>query len=121
MPNSSELIDAQYLFEEPRGLLEHNTPPHSLHRLAEELGEVWEEIDQEHWLEAITEVADVVIFAHSILGFLARKLDMAYEEVDRIIEDKMASNQKKYHISHFEGRSTKEAMEYSRKVWKPKS
>lgn len=117
MPTSEQLIDSQYEFELPRGLLEHNQPPYTFHRLLEEVGEMWEEVDQKEWLKALQEGADVVIFAHSILGYLARQAGVAYEEVDRMIEAKMLQNAQKYHISHFQGRSPAEAIEYSRQVW----
>lgn len=114
------MIDAQYDFELPRGLLEFNKPPRVFYRLLEEVGEMWEEVDQGEWLKALREGADIVLFAHSILGFLARQAGIGYEDVDRIIEAKMAQNHQKYHIGHFNnGRSTAEAMEYSKEVWNP--
>lgn len=120
MPTSSELIDAQYEFELPRGLLDHNTGEFVLHRLSEELGEVWEEHDAQNYLRMLQELIDVVIFSHSIMGDLCRRLDIAYEEVDRMIEAKMLQNAQKYHISHFSNRSTAEAIEYSRQRWTSK-
>lgn len=117
MPTSAELIDAQYDFELPRGLLDFNQPPRVFYRLLEEVGEMWEEVDQGKWAEALREGADIVIFAHSILGYLARQAGIGYEDVDRIIEAKMAQNHEKYHLGHWDGRTTAEAMEYSKEVW----
>ena len=120
MPTSAEMIDLQYNFEEPRGLLDHNTGTFALHRLCDELGEAWEEHDRKDYFKMLKELIDVQVFAFSILGDLCRKLDIAYEEVDRLMIETMQKAEAKYKIEHFKNRSPEEAIAYSRKVWTSK-
>lgn len=118
MPTTAELIDAQYCFEEERGLLEFNIPPHSFFRLFEELEEVIEAYSRSNDLDVLRELIDCLIFIHSIFGQYARKLGISPERVDQMIEEKMAINQIKYDTRYFRaGKPTKQALQEAKRAW----
>lgn len=112
MPTSAELILAQKDFEQPRGLDRHNTYWHSLMRMQGELSEAVEAYFEGQPKEL---AVDVVIFAHSMLGKLADELGWQPEDMDQLIEAKMAANYIKYDQAFFEnGHSTATAMTLAR-------
>ena len=117
-PTSAELIDFQFEFEEPRGLLEFNSLPHGFFRMMEEMEEARIEMEKGDYEALLVELADTLIFMHSMFGNIVRKLGLAPEEVDRIIEKKAAQNHVKYSMEFFsEGRSTAEAMALAKASW----
>lgn len=114
MPTAAELIHAQRDFEIPRGLNTYNTHWLSLMRMYEELGEATDaEIagDNRH---LATEVVDVVIFAHSLLGRLCEELGWNPEDIDQLIEAKMAHNHAKYDEDFFNTLKTPDAIRAAR-------
>lgn len=117
MPTSAELIDCQYDFELPRGLLTINRGERVVDRLLDEVDELRTEIQQKNYFEAIYEAIDVVIFAHSIMGWLARETGIAYEEVDQMVAKKFARNHQKYDIEIFKQYEPETAIKVSRDTW----
>lgn len=117
MPTSAELIDFQYDFEEPRGLLEHNKGARGVSRMLDEVAEAVTELEDGNLNEMIGEVIDVVIFAHSILGWLARETGIPYDGIDRMIEQKMECNHQKYRVELFSQYPVEEAIKIAREEW----
>lgn len=117
MPTSSELIHAQRDFEIPRGLNTYNTHWLSLMRMYEELGEATEAYLHETPKDLATEVCDVVIFAHSLLGRLAEQMGWSPEDIDQLIEAKMAKNHVKYDEEFFTSRKPEDAIACARHWW----
>lgn len=117
MPTSAELIHAQRDFEIPRGLNTYNTYWHSLLRMQEELSEAIEAYLHETPQALATEVVDVVIFSHSLLGRLAEQMGWEPEDVDQLIEAKMAKNHMKYDEEFFYSRKPEDAIACARHWW----
>ena len=121
MPTSAELLDAQYEFELPRGLLIYNRGAKGLSRMLEEAGEAIDDFEAGKLPEMMIELCDVIIFAHSILGWLARETGTPYEGIDRMIEQKMERNSEKYALRFFDGVSTEEGLRQAREEWNGKN
>jgi hypothetical protein len=121
MPTSAQLIDAQYEFESPRGLLEYNKGARGVSRMLFEVDEAIDELEAGRLPEMMTEIVDMVIFAHSILGWLARETGTRYEDIDRLIEQKMETNLIKYDLRFFDGKTPDEALREVKEAWKQKS
>lgn len=117
MPTSSELIQAQRDFEIPRGLNNYNTHWHSLLRMQEELSEAIEAYLHETPQALATEVVDVVIFSHSLLGRLAEQMGWEPSDIDQLIEAKMAANHRKYDEEFFATRKPENAIACARHWW----
>lgn len=115
MPTSAELIQAQRDFEQPRGLDTYNTHWHSLMRIQGELSEAVEAYLHETPKDLAVEIIDVVIFAHSMLGRIADELGWKPEDVDQLVEAKMAANHTKYDEVFFQnGHDTSTAITLAR-------
>ena len=114
MPTYAQSIREQRLFEEPRGLGEYNTIAFGLLRLQEELLEAQYEAHKGNLEALLTEIIDVTIFAHSVIGNLCEELGIAPEQVDTMVEQKFGHNHKKYDLQFFQGRMTSEAMKTAR-------
>lgn len=120
MPTSADLIDAQYIFEEERGLLGYNIPPHAFFRLFDELEETIEAYEQKDDFEVLKELIDVNVFLHSLFGYYTRKLGLAPEQVDRMVEQKMEQNNVKYSREWFDGNTPEEALKKAKEAWNKK-
>jgi len=114
MPTYAQSIREQRLFEEPRGLQEFNTIAFGLLRCQEELLEAQYEAYKGNLEALLTEVIDVTIFAHSIIGRLCEELGLAPEQVDTMVEQKFAHNHHKYDERFWIGRQTSDAIKTAR-------
>ena len=116
--SSAELIREQWFFEDPRGLTEWNTYGSRMDRLQEEVDETKVALDEESRMAFFMEIADVIIFSHSILGAICRELDIEPEAVDHLIMAKVHQNQEKYPERLFINNSPEEAIRIAREEWK---
>lgn len=101
MPTSCELIIMQKEFEAPRGLDKFNSPKYSMSRIQNEVDEAVEALNEGDTRALAVELVDVIIFAHSLLGKLADELGLQPEDIDQLVEAKMAHNHEKYNEAFF--------------------
>lgn len=84
-------------------------------RIQGELGEAVEAYLHETPKDLAVEIIDVVIFAHSMLGRIADELGWKPEDVDQLVEAKMAANHTKYDEVFFQnGHDTSTAITLAR-------
>lgn len=115
MPTSANLIEAQRYFEEARGLDKFNTIEFALNRTRQELDEAVHAYHHETPEHFLYELIDMNIFLHSILGTVAADIGITPEQVDQMIEAKMAVNHAKYDLAFFQnGHDTATAITLAR-------
>lgn len=85
--------------------------------MQQELSEAIEAYLHETPKDLATEVCDVVIFAHSLLGRLAEQMGWEPEDIDQLIETKMALNHTKYDEDFFASRKPEDAIACARHWW----
>lgn len=112
MPNLSEIIRIQATFERERNLYGLNTKEYGLGRMAEELEEAKQELDDPE--KMLVEVADVVIFGMSVMLHLLDELGLPPEKADEVVVDKLGQNFEKYNPIFFKQLDTLAAIKKAR-------
>lgn len=107
----SELVAHQREWEGSRGIKNGND---GIDRIQNELDEAREAVDPEH---RIWEIIDVLIISAGSIATLADKLSIPDEQVDKMIDQKLYINDRKYPVDRFQEMGTEDAIAYSRMVW----
>lgn len=116
-------MDAQMEFETSRvgtdgSLYDANTVEYGLTRgIIGEAEEALEALRRGNLTEAQVEICDVFLFLCTVLNHL----HLTPEQVFEVARLKLAINQEKYHVSHFEGRTALEAMAIAKRSWNDKT
>jgi hypothetical protein len=107
----SELVAHQREWESVRGIRNGND---GIDRIQMELDEAKEADTPE---QRIWELIDVFIISAGGIAGLADKLGIPNEQIDRMIEQKLYVNNRKYPAERFQEMGTDDAIAYSRLVW----
>lgn len=97
-------------------LTEYNTIQYLIFRgLIGESVEMLDAVENGTVRDVRDEFCDLVIFLFTI----ADRMQFSDEELNEALRAKIDRNNQKYALEHFQGRTIREAMAYSRSVWNP--
>ena len=118
--NVAEIISQQIYFENTRQGVDktwwqqNSDLQHTIRRTQEEFVELQEAQNPRDQLE---EAVDVMIMMGSYIAHICVANGISVSEADKLLEDKLMNNEKKYKSEHFAGKTLTEGIVYSRQAW----